>query len=263
MDRLPTVLEPLRDSPDSSALFADFDGTLAPIVPDPASARPLPGVAETLSALGHHLGLVAVVSGRPALFLAEVLGRPEAVRLEGLYGMEEIGSDGEVRTAPDAEPWRATMSEVFRKAEREAPTGIGVEPKGLTLTLHWRQRPDQESWVREFCEQAAASSGLVAKPARMSLELFPPVAQDKGGVVLRLGEGRRAVAYLGDDLGDLPAFAALDSLGGDGVSVAKVAVTDPESAPAVAASADVVVEGPAGALALLRTLLGPTAPASR
>jgi len=39
--------------------------------------------------------------------------------------------------------------------------------------------------------------------------------------------------------------------------VARVAVVDDESPPAVAAAADVVVAGPAGAVALLGLLLGP------
>jgi trehalose 6-phosphate phosphatase len=74
-------------------------------------------------------------------------------------------------------------------------------------------------------------------------------------VVRRLGSGWAAVACFGDDLGDLPAFAALDDLAAGGVVVARVAVVDAESPPEVAAAADVVVAGPAGAVTLLRQLV--------
>jgi trehalose 6-phosphate phosphatase len=63
---------------------------------------------------------------------------------------------------------------------------------------------------------------------------------------------------LGDDIGDLPAFAALDRLAaGAGATVVKVAAADQECPPEMAASADVIVEGPPGALRLLQWLAQP------
>jgi trehalose 6-phosphate phosphatase len=53
------------------ALCLDFDGTLAPIVDDPDQARPLPGVVDLLGALAGRFAAVALVSGRPAAYLAE------------------------------------------------------------------------------------------------------------------------------------------------------------------------------------------------
>ncbi|HET7722531.1 MAG TPA: trehalose-phosphatase, partial [Acidimicrobiales bacterium] len=91
------LLAPFRDDPDRTGVFTDFDGTLAPIVEDPAAARPLPGVVDALAALAGRYGRVGVISGRPASFLAEHLGG-RGVFLSGLYGLEfvEEGS-GEVR----------------------------------------------------------------------------------------------------------------------------------------------------------------------
>ena len=54
----------------------DFDGTLSPIVADPADARPLTGAPELLAELARSFAVVAVVSGRPAAFLVRPLGRP-------------------------------------------------------------------------------------------------------------------------------------------------------------------------------------------
>ncbi len=91
--------------------------------------------------------------------------------------------------------------------------------------------------------------------ARRSLELHPPVDADKGTAISALADGLEAVCYLGDDRGDLAAFAALDQLAGRGVATVRVAVRSDEAPPELLAAADVVVEGPPGALALLRTLL--------
>jgi len=251
---LPAPLRPLAARPEQGALFLDFDGTLAPIVDDPAEARPLPGVAAALGALGDRFGLVAVVSGRPGSFLVERLGAPAGLVLVGLYGLEEV-VDGQVRPASEAEPWRPVVADVTAAARAEAPSGVGVEDKGLSVTVHWRNRPDAEGWATRFVEAATTRTGLVAQPGRMALELRPPLAADKGTVVTRLGQGWEAAACFGDDLGDLPAFRALDHLAAAGASVARVAVVDAESPPEVAAAADVTVDGPAGALALLEGLV--------
>jgi hypothetical protein len=58
------------------ALCLDFDGTLSPIVPDPEAARPLEGVVELLGRLAARFAAVALVSGRPADYLAEHAGAP-------------------------------------------------------------------------------------------------------------------------------------------------------------------------------------------
>ncbi|HVX23046.1 MAG TPA: trehalose-phosphatase [Acidimicrobiales bacterium] len=255
MTGLPAALVPLADHPTRSALFLDFDGTLAPIVDDPAGAAPLPGVPDLLVALGRRFGLVAVVSGRPVGFLADNLRRPGGVHLAGLYGMEQIGPDGRSAGAGPAEPWRPVVADVTRRALAEAPPGAEVEPKGLTVTLHWRRRPDAEGWATRFARREGAATGLLAQPGRMSVELRPPVDADKGTVVRRLAAGWAAAACFGDDLGDLPAFRALGDLAATGVAVARVAVVDADSPPEVVAAADVVVDGPAGAEALLRQLL--------
>lgn len=256
MPELPAVLAPLARHRGRAALFLDFDGTLAPIVPDPTLARPLPGVPAVLAELASGFALVAVVSGRPAAFLVDVLGHPARVHVAGLYGMEVAAPGDEVRTTAAAAAWRPVVAGATARAAGEAPPGVEVEAKGLTVTLHWRGRPDAEPWARRFSEAEAARSGLRAQPGRMALELRPPVAADKGTVVRDLAPGHHAAACFGDDLGDLPAFDALGELASGGMAVARVAVVDPESPPEVAAAADVTVDGPVQALALLELLAG-------
>jgi trehalose 6-phosphate phosphatase len=129
-----------------------------------------------------------------------------------------------------------------------------VEPKGLSLTLHYRGRPEVEPDVRAFAETLAVRSGLECRPARMSFELHPPIPLNKGTAVLGLAEGLDAVAFLGDDVGDIKAFDALDELASRGVSVLRVAVGSSESVPDLIDRADLVVDGPPGALAFVQSL---------
>jgi trehalose 6-phosphate phosphatase len=248
---LPAAFTPFVDDPPHAALFLDFDGTLAGIVDDPRDARPLPGVPRLLGRLASRLGLVAVVSGRPLSFLADVLDAPLGVELVGLYGLERALAAG-----PDGSRWAAAVDEVVAEATAGAPAGVYVEPKGLTVTMHWRHAPAARDWVTEFARRASDTRGLRVHPGRMELELRPPLDVDKGTVVRALaadGPGPlRAVGVFGDDMGDLPAFAAVGELGA--ATVVRVAAVDTESPAAVAEQADLTVEGAAGAVALLTAL---------
>ncbi len=237
-----------------SLVATDFDGTLAPIVADPAASRPIDGAVEVLGELAARGHEVAVVSGRPLSFLREHL--PEQLTLVGLYGLE-VRRHGEPVEHPEAHAWRDTLRDVVGRIERDGPDGMLVEPKGLSITLHYRTRPDLAEQVAAVAEDAAASSGLEVRSARSSVELHPPIDEDKGSALRRLAEGTSGtVLYLGDDVGDLPAFDALDELAAAGRTVCKVGVRSDELSPVLRDRADVMVDGPAGSLALLRSLLG-------
>jgi len=252
MPALEDLLAPLRADPATAAVLCDFDGTLSPIVADPTAARPVDGATEVLDALAARYRVVAVVSGRPVSFLRTVL--PPSVELNGLYGLERVHR-GEPVDHPEALRWRPVVTRVADRAVAELPPGVLVEPKGLSLTLHFRQHPDLAGDVEEWASATAAGEGLDVRGAKMSVELHPPVAVDKGTVVHALADGCRAVCFLGDDVGDLPAFAALGALRRDGVATAGIAVRTPDVAPEVLDAADVAVDGPGGALEALRALL--------
>jgi trehalose 6-phosphate phosphatase len=258
------LLAPLVADPATTALVTDFDGTLSPIVEDPAAARPLDGVGELLDRLSRCFGVVAVVSGRSAGFLVEHLAPAgtgtSRVRLIGLYGMEEAGPDGSVRLTAAAEPWLPVVGGAADRLRADAPAGVLVEVKGAAVTVHWRRAPGGEGWVTGRVAEEALRSGLVPHPGRASIELRPPLEIDKGTVVRDLTDGCRAACFLGDDLGDLPAFAALARRADeDGTVVVGVAVRDAETAPEVMAIADLVVDGPEGARAVLAWIEGATA----
>uniref|UniRef100_UPI002613A96B trehalose-phosphatase n=1 Tax=Trebonia sp. TaxID=2767075 RepID=UPI002613A96B len=67
--------------PARALIAADFDGTLSPIVADPAAAWAAPGAADALARLSAAVGTVAIVTGRPAA---------EAVALGGFAGIGRL-----------------------------------------------------------------------------------------------------------------------------------------------------------------------------
>jgi trehalose 6-phosphate phosphatase len=273
-DRVQAWLE----HPESAGVLTDFDGTISPIVDRPDTAIALPGVTEVLVRLAARYARVAVISGRPVAYLVDRLsgGRPgrerEPIELErvglervglelvglelvGLYGLERLRG-GQVVELEEAGPWRAVVAAVADEARASAPAGVLVEPKGLTVTLHVRAAPEQARWVEEFAADQARRRGLAVHPGKLSVELRPPIEVDKGTVVAALAEDLAAVCYLGDDRGDLPAFARLRELRARGVTTLGIAVLSAEAPPGLAEAADVTVDGPEGALEVLRLLAG-------
>ena len=250
-------LAALAADPAVSAVVTDFDGTLAPIVEDPELAVALPEVPSVLAALARRFAVVAVVSGRPAAFLAHRLaGAGPEVRLVGLYGLEWI-EGGALRRAPEAEAWRGPVAQVVAAARAALGSeGVAVEDKGASVTVHWRRALRAGPRAQAFALDWAGRTGLVLQPGRRAVELRPPVGIDKGTAVAGLVAGCRSACFMGDDAGDLAAFAALDRLAEQGGVAVRVAVGDEESPPALIAAADLVVRGPAQAVGLLRALAG-------
>lgn len=246
------VFERLHADPAHAGILTDFDGTLSPIVDEPDAARPLDGVPALLDELAHRYAVVAVLSGRPVTFLQQWL--PPSLLLSGLYGLEVV-HDGVRNDHPSGGMWREVIDDVATVSRATGPRDMRVESKGLSLTLHYRGHPELESVVRELAERQATRSGLSIRPARMSFELHPPIPADKGTAVRDLADGLAAVCFLGDDVGDLPAFAELEKLADEGVATVRVAVRSDEAPDALLDAADVVVDGPEGARDLLQELL--------
>ena len=247
------AVQPLRAAAERVAVLVDFDGTLAPIVDDPAAARPLPGAAELLGELAGAYARVGVLSGRPVAFLEPFF--PPEVLLAGLYGLETV-IDGRRHDHPLGGAWREVVDDVAAHGAASGPDGMRIESKGLSLTLHYRGRPEREADVREWAQHQASRSGLELRPAKMSYELHPPIDVDKGTCVREVVDGLGGAVFIGDDVGDLPAFDALDELAGAGMVTLRVAVRSPEGAAQLIGRADLVVSGPAGTLSVLEALAG-------
>lgn len=242
---------PFRSHPAEACILSDFDGTLSKLVADPSDARPVPGLVPLLSELAESYACVGVLTGRSVDFLVDVL--PPEILLVGLYGLEVV-ERGIRRDHPSGGVWREVIHDVASFAAERGPDGMRVEEKGLSLTLHFRESPEVADAVVAFAQQQAARSGLDCRPAKMSIELHPPIEADKGTALLEVAAGLSAVCFIGDDVGDLPAFDALDRLAAAGVHTVRVAVEGEESSGEMAERADLVLAGPDEVLDLLNQL---------
>lgn len=251
-DEVMELLRPFWDAPERAGVFSDFDGTLAPIVDEPAEARPHPRAVDVLDRLAKRFARVAVVSGRPLAFLREHLDGADVV-LSGLYGLETLHGD-EVTIDEEAEGWRSVIDELAAGAGDTAPPQVFVEVKGLSLAVHFRTAPAQADAAREWAEAEAARTGLALHPGRMSFELRPPVDRSKGTSVAALLDGLEAACFLGDDTGDLPAFDALEEVRKGGGHALRVGVRSEEAPAELLERADLVVDGPDGVVDLLDRL---------
>jgi trehalose 6-phosphate phosphatase len=264
--------DPATDSSDTTAeqvartarrlreygFFFDFDGTLAPIQDDPESVEPVPGAVDALTALAATAGRVAVVSARPVAFLGSRLGAVPGLGLHGLYGLEYSADGGRtVATAPEAEPYAPVIARVVAEARAAFPNAL-VEDKRLSCALHFRTDPGLEPAIEAWTAERAEAHGLRQQHGRMVIELKPPLDTDKGAIVLDRAAGLAGAWYFGDDLGDLPAFAALDKLAADdrGFHAVRVAIGTAEGrGAALGAHADLRLPGPQRVPALLNSLL--------
>ena len=249
---LPGLLKSFRDDPRHSGVFTDFDGTLSSVVGIPDNAVPLPGVVNILGRLATSYATVAVISGRPLPFLQAHF--PAEVVLSGHYGLE-VQRDGVVERHRDATRWEPVVAGVVAAARAVFPPEVIVEPKGLSLTVHYRARPDFQSTIERWAADESARTGLVVAAARKSVELNPPIDVDKGAVVTRLATGLDRVCYFGDDAADVFAFEALHTLRAAGIETVAVAVVGPETPLAVRDTADMTVASPEAAVSVLAALV--------
>lgn len=238
--------------------FFDFDGTLAPIQDDPESVVPVPGAVDALTALAAAAGRVTVVSARPVAFLGSRFGAVPRLGLHGLYGLEYSDDGGRtVATAPEAEPYAPVVARVVAAARAAFPNAL-IEDKRLSCALHFRTDPALEPAIEAWTAEQAETYGLRRQHGRMVVELKPPLDTDKGAVILEQAAGLAGAWYFGDDVGDLPAFAALDKLAADdgGFHAVRVAVGTAEGrGAALGAHADLRLPAPQQVPALVNSLL--------
>ena len=255
MHNLDRFLTEIGWDPSTVAVFADFDGTLSAIQPDPATVQPIDGVVERVDALAARLGRVAIVSGRPVSFLQGFFS--ERVELSGLYGIEHWAHK---RLLVDhaAIEWLPAIRTTVSRAIDEFGEAA-VENKKYSLTLHHRGStdPDLPKRMEEWVLERADLIGLEARVARMSFELHPPVHRSKADAVADMLHGIESAIYIGDDVGDRPAFQLISALLDEGALTAGAAilVRSDETDPSLERFVTDQIDGPEAVPAVLDRIL--------
>lgn len=138
----PAGLQALRDTCASRPLLAfDFDGTLAPLVDDPAATRMRASTRRLLGLAARRFPVV-VISGRSRADVAARLRRVPVAAVVGNHGAErsglvEAGARARVRLWCDV--LRVGLADL---------DGVEIEDKGLTLAVHYR-RSARPAFARE------------------------------------------------------------------------------------------------------------------
>ncbi len=254
-------IEAVLADPARALVALDYDGTLAPIVDQPSEAVPASGALHALGRLAPRVRLVVVITGRPAPVVVQLAGFQGAEGLEhllvlGQYGLQRWDAAGGL-TQPEPLPGvTGARRDVSRLLAKDG-SGLWLEDKEHSLVVHARATSGGDAALERLAPAirgTAEQAGLEVHPGRSVLELRPP-GHDKGGALLAVIDEYQADAVLvaGDDLGDLPAFAAVEqrrAAGHPGCTVA----SDSAELDAVRERADLVVDGPAGVVALLEAL---------
>lgn len=213
---------------ESSALFLDFDGTLAELAPRPDAVTTAPGLIDSLVALNAALGgALAIVSGRPVDDLDRLLV-PFRPALGAEHGAVLRLPDGRIEAA--AAPELRDIVQAAARLERTC-AGVLVERKTTSVALHFRGAPQ--------CAQTCIDTLAACVANRPELELLHgkclvevrQAGVDKGRAIAALMashpfRGREPV-FAGDDVTDESGFAYVQAVGGcaikvgDGASVAR------------------------------------------
>jgi trehalose 6-phosphate phosphatase len=185
----------------------DFDGTLAPIVPQPDMAKLPETVRSHLIALSAHAP-VAIITGRSIDDIHQRLGfDPDFIvgnhGLEGVPGWEGA-ADEYVNTC---RRWKEDLQAALQSPEFDR--GIMIEDKNYSLSVHYRMVQDHsaaESALDKLFSRLQPAPRVVW--GKMVFNLTPQDAGHKGTALTQLMKitGSRSAIYVGDDITDEDVF---------------------------------------------------------
>jgi trehalose 6-phosphate phosphatase len=216
--------EMLKFDLNRTAILLDVDGTLLDIAPTPLEVHVPPQLRDALYALRQQLdGAIAFISGRPVAELDRIFD-PLRLSAVGGHGAEiRFLPKGEIRRSRIAmldEEIRADFAQIGKIGK-----GIIVEDKGYSLAIHYRQAPEYGDEIMKnvaaICKNERCDS-LEVLPGKLVIEIKPG-GYDKGTglremMATEIFKGRRPI-FIGDDVTDNAAFAALQEFDGTGFSV--------------------------------------------
>lgn len=182
-------------------LAFDFDGTLAPIVADPATARMRPQTRRLLADVARKYPCI-VISGRNR---ADVACRLTGIPLRQVFGNHGIEPSPALPAARRAvRHWLAIV-----KPRLERVPGIVFDNKGATLAIHYRKSRNRPAALKAILAATADLREARVLQGILVVDLLPAEAPNKATALQ--SELRRlhcqSALYLGDDQTDEDVFA--------------------------------------------------------
>jgi trehalose 6-phosphate phosphatase len=217
-------------------LASDYDGTLSPLVDDPAAAVPNQRSLASFIRISMAPGVDAVIiSGRSIEILESLTHAPPNVTLIGTHGAQSETSAETAQLAGTVRQVTLALWEVSRLFD-----GTEVEPKPVGAAFHYRRatHPDDAS---KAALSVAHRFGARAIEGKMVVELVLGEG-DKGSALteFRLSHRAKPIVFFGDDSTDEDVFVMLDEQDvgvkvGPERSAARFRVTDTDDVAAALA----------------------------
>ena len=223
-------------NPRDTALFLDFDGTLAELAARPAAVRVPVQLVPLLAHWSEHLqGALALVTGRPLAELDAMLA-PLRLPAAAEHGAVRRGADGRQLSvpAPDLRVIRQVAGALARQH-----AGLQVELKTAAVALHYRQAPALENLCLQHLSRAVMTTpGVELMQGKCVIEV-KPLGVNKGHAIAAFMReppfAGRTPWFAGDDTTDEAGFAWVRSAGGQclkvgaGPSLARHRCTSPQA----------------------------------
>lgn len=212
---------------------SDFDGTLSPIVNNPADARPLPEARAALIALAAlPATATALISGRALENLRVLSSMPPTVNLVGSHGAEfNSGFTHEI----DQELLQ-TISRTLGSIA-SGKSGVTIETKPASVALHVRNASPADGEAALAAARDASAGWDAHVMAGKAVLEFAVIVTDKGEAIdiLREQHDATSVVYFGDDVTDEKAFRRLHETDigvkiGSGETLARYRIDSPHDA---------------------------------
>jgi trehalose 6-phosphate phosphatase len=229
--------------PSELILVTDFDGTLAEVVPDPTAAHARPGALEALQELVTLLADVIVLSSRTQ------------AQLESLVPISGVRLIGDSGLALPRHAQREALDRFNAAAARllQGVPGGWLEPKPASTAVHFRNTDLSSDAMLALLRPLLEGERLAAALGRRVVEVHAPKA-GKGSALAALlpGEDPAGVVCFGDDENDRSMFEYVSGLD---IPHVVVGVWSPEAPESLFDRCDLVVPGPAGAIAVLQEIV--------
>jgi trehalose 6-phosphate phosphatase len=197
-------LPALRTFARSHVLLAfDYDGTLSPIAPTPERAR-LPATTRRLLVRTAKTYPLVVISGRALADISERVAEIGVQHVFGNHGLEWSG--GPSRPRAQVRRWVSLLTEQLSEQ-----TGVVIEDKAHSVSVHYRSAPDQEKALRLIMRVVRKLPEVRIICGAAAVNLLPKDGANKGVALRRALEltACDTAIYIGDDETDEDAFGAI------------------------------------------------------
>lgn len=210
--------------PESTAIFLDFDGTVADLAERPDEVSVPAATRKTLERLASSTGgAVAIITGRPIDEIDRFLA-PLRLPVAGVHGLERRDASGYRSSVFNSEKLLKPVNRTLRTFANAHP-GLLLETKPGATALHYRQRPELERAVIDSVHEAVTGlKGVQILHGKMVVEVKSGKATKADAVEAFMAEPPfrgKLPLFAGDDVTDEDAFREITRKHGISIKVGR------------------------------------------